>query len=84
MAKQGYLRDSVLVKNILKGDTLHCQELIWDQKTERFYTDKAVQIHKKGGTIIYGIGMEAPQDFSGYTIFQVTGPLAVPQNGLPR
>jgi LPS export ABC transporter protein LptC len=79
-----FLRDSVVVKNILKGDTLHCKELWWDQKSEKFYTDKAVRINKKGGTVIYGIGMEAPQDFSGYTILQVTGPLAVPQNGLPR
>ena len=79
-----FLKDSVVVKNVLKGDTLHCRELWWDQKTEKFYTDKPVRINKKGGTIIYGVGLEAPQDFSGYTILQPTGPLAVPENGLPR
>ena len=47
-----YLRDSVVVKNILKGDTLYCKELWWDQKAEKFYTDKPVQIHKAGGTIL--------------------------------
>jgi LPS export ABC transporter protein LptC len=78
-----YLRDSVVVKNILKGDTLYCRELWWDQKTEKFYTDKPVQIHKKGGTLIYGEGLEAPQDFSGYSIFKVTGPLAVEGKRLP-
>jgi LPS export ABC transporter protein LptC len=79
-----FLRDSVVVKNIIKGDTMHCRELWWDKKEQRFYTDKAVRINKKGGTVIYGIGFEAPQDFSGYTIFQVTGPLAVEGKILPK
>jgi LPS export ABC transporter protein LptC len=79
-----YLRDSVVVMNILKGDTLYCKELWWDQKKEKFYTDKPVQIHKSGGTVLYGTGLEAPQDFSGYTIFQITGPFAFPAGGMPR
>ncbi len=78
------LRDSVVVKNILKGDTLYCRELWWDQKAEKFYTDKPVRIHKAGGTILYGTGLEAPQDFSGYTIYQITGPFAFPENAMPR
>jgi len=78
------LRDSVVVKNIVKGDTLYCKELWWDQRAEKFYTDKPVQIHKSGGTILYGMGLEAPQDFSGYTIFQISGPFAFPENGMPK
>ena len=78
------LRDSVVVKNILKGDTLYCKELWWDQKAEKFYTDKPVQIHKSGGTVLYGTGLEAPQDFSGYTIYQITGPFAFPAEGMPK
>ena len=63
------LRDSVVVKNIIKGRHAdHCRELWWDQKTEKFYTDKPVHILKKGGTDIHGIGFEAPQDFNSYTI----------------
>lgn len=79
-----YLRDSVVVMNILKGDTLYCMELWWDQKAEKFYTEKPVQIHKSGGTILFGTGLEAPQDFSGYTIYQITGPFAFPANGMPK
>jgi LPS export ABC transporter protein LptC len=79
-----YLRDSVVVMNIAKGDTLYCKELWWDKKAEKFYTDKPVQIHKSGGTILYGTGLEAPQDFSGYTIYQITGPFAFPENGMPK
>jgi LPS export ABC transporter protein LptC len=79
-----FLKDCVIVKNILKGDTLNCQELWWDQRLEKFYTDKQVRINKKGGTIIYGKGFEAPQDFSGYTLYQVMGPLAVKGNEVPK
>jgi len=79
-----FLKDSVVVKNVLKGDTLYCRELWWDQKAEKFYTDKPVRIHKKGGTIIYGTGFEAPQDFSGYTIFQIKGPYGVPESGFKK
>jgi LPS export ABC transporter protein LptC len=79
-----FLKDSVVIKNIMKGDTLYCKELWGDQKAEKFYTDKPVQIHKSGGTILYGTGLEAPQDFSGYTIYQITGPFAFPGNGLPK
>ena len=43
-----YLRDSVVVMNILKGDTLYCKELWWDQKAEKFYTDKPVRFIKPG------------------------------------
>jgi hypothetical protein len=78
------LRDSVVVKNVIQRDTLYCRELWWDQKAEKFYTDKPVRIHKAGGTILYGTGLEAPQDFSGYTIYQITGPFAFPENGMPR
>ena len=69
-----FLKDSVVVKNILKGDTLRCRELWWDQRTHKFFTDKAVQIFKRGGTVINGTGFEAPEDFSGYTIYQIQGP----------
>jgi LPS export ABC transporter protein LptC len=67
-----YLRDTVVVKNILKGDTVHCQELWWDQHTEKFYTDKPVRIYQKD-KILFGVGMEADQNFRWYTIKKLTG-----------
>jgi LPS export ABC transporter protein LptC len=79
-----FLKDSVVVKNILKGDTLRCRELWWDQKTQKFTTNKPVRIYKRGGTVIYGEGLEAPQDFSGYTIMQITGPYGFPENTIPK
>ena len=70
-----YLRDSVIVFNI-KGDTLRCPELWWDQNTKKFYTDKFVRITQPD-KIIFGHGMEAEQDLSRYSVFKPTGIIIV-------
>jgi LPS export ABC transporter protein LptC len=67
-----FLRDSVVVKNILKGDTVHCKTLWWDQHSERFTTDDSVRIYTPD-KILYGTGMEADQNFRWYTIKKMTG-----------
>lgn len=65
-----YLKDSVIVFNIY-GDTLQTPELWWDQNIQKFYTDKPVRI-RKGGHMIYGVGMEARQDLSDIHITRIT------------
>ncbi|KAH0533697.1 hypothetical protein FGG08_007592 [Glutinoglossum americanum] len=75
-----FLRDSVVAMNIITHDTLKTDELWWDQNTQKFYTNKPVDIHKKDGTIIHGQdGMEAPQNFSSYVIYNSTGRGIVPK-----
>jgi LPS export ABC transporter protein LptC len=76
-----FLQDSVVVKNLAKGDTLRCQELWWDQHTERFTTDKPVRIYTPD-KILYGTGMEADQNFRWYTIKKLTG--TVLTSGMPK
>jgi LPS export ABC transporter protein LptC len=66
------LRDSVVVSNI-KGDTLKCPELWWDQNTKKFYTDSVVRLKTVDKTIYGGKGMQADQDLSRWSIFQPTG-----------
>ncbi|HVM87542.1 MAG TPA: LPS export ABC transporter periplasmic protein LptC [Puia sp.] len=78
-----FLKDSVIVKNILKGDTLHCDELWWDQTTQKFYTDKKVRINTKD-KIIFGTGLEAAQNFSWYVISRVNGTIMTSGNELPK
>jgi LPS export ABC transporter protein LptC len=78
-----FLRDSVVVKNILKGDTVRCRELWWDQHTEKFYTDKPVRIYQKD-KILYGTGMEADQNFRWYTITKLTGTVLTAESGMPK
>jgi LPS export ABC transporter protein LptC len=67
-----FLKDSVVVKNILKGDTVRCRTLWWDQRSERFTTDDPVRIYEPD-KILYGTGMEADQNFRWYTIKHMTG-----------
>jgi LPS export ABC transporter protein LptC len=76
-----FLRDSVVVINIEKGDTLRTNELWWDQKTEEFFTDKPVRIYQKDKTI-FGHGLRAKQDFSSYDIFNITGTVLTKGNEL--
>ena len=78
-----FLRDTVVVKNILKGDTLHCKYLWWDQHTQRFTTDDSVRIHQKD-KILYGTGMEADQNFRWFTIRHMTGIILTSGNNLPK
>jgi len=65
-----FLDDSIRVYNI-KGDTLFCKELTWDQSLGRFHTQKPVRIHTPD-MIMYGEGLSAPQDFKTFEIFKVT------------
>lgn len=76
-----YLRDSVVVINLDKGDTLKTDELWWDQTTQEFYTDKPVEIRQRDKTV-YGNGLRAAQDFSWYDIFNITGVVLTSGEGL--
>ena len=77
-----FLRDSVVVKNIIKGDTLHCKYLWWDQNTQKFNTDDSVQIYTKD-KILFGTGMEADQNFRWYTIKHLRGSVLTSENAMP-
>jgi LPS export ABC transporter protein LptC len=78
-----FLRDTVVVKNVLKGDTLHCDELWWDQHTQKFYTNKKVRIYTKT-QILWGTGMVADQNFRWYNITDLTGSILTGNNGIPK
>jgi LPS export ABC transporter protein LptC len=78
------LRDSVLVQNLKNGDTLRTQELWWDQDKQQFYTDKPAHIYQRDKIIFAENGLQAAQNFSSYTLFNSSGPVAVPNNGMPK
>lgn len=61
-----FLRDSVVVFN-MKGDSLFCKELYWDQAKSIFYTEKNVILHQPNQKV-YGKGMIADQNFKWFTI----------------
>jgi LPS export ABC transporter protein LptC len=65
-----FLKDNVIVYNVL-GDTLWCKEMIWDQVTNKFTTDKDVIVKQHNPIAkIYGKGFEANQDLSDIHIFK--------------
>jgi len=74
-------RDSVVVVNN-KGEKLQTEELIWNSKLERIYTEKFVRI-TKGDQINYGDGLEATQDFKWSRIKKLRGSIPVSNSDLP-
>jgi LPS export ABC transporter protein LptC len=81
--KKVFLRDSVVVMNKLRGDTLRTSELWWDQGTERFFTDKPVFIHTKDKVFYGEHGMVAAQNFEWWVLNQGSGTVTVPKDSLP-
>lgn len=75
------VRDSVVVIN-KQGEKLQTEELIWNQKIERFYTDKFVKI-TLNGEVTYGEGLEANQDFTYIKIKNQRGSIPVNKGDLP-
>ncbi len=80
--KKVFLKDSIRVINILKGDTLYCNELYWDRSRigNEFYTDKPVKVRTR--TIRQdGTGMNASQDFKNWAITYPVGSMEM-QEGI--
>jgi hypothetical protein len=93
-----YLRDHVVFFNN-KGDTIYCEDMYWDQSTEKFYTyKKATVVRNFGLTRITPLkGMTASQDFSHISFFllkddsfffvpdsaKASGPVAPPVTDTP-
>lgn len=81
-----YLRDSVKIINMLKGDTIYCEDLYWDRSRTNveFYTNKKVQIRQKDGQYMNGSGMEADQAFKNYHLTNGNGVLNSKGDGFPK
>ncbi len=65
-----FLKDSVIVIQQFRQDTLRCEELWWDQNKQKFFTDKPIRITKADGTLIPGQGLESDQDFKNWKILR--------------
>lgn len=60
-------------------EEMETQELTWNERTKKIYTDKQVKI-KTPDHIIYGYGFDSDEDFSNYTIRKVNGIVSVDDN----
>jgi LPS export ABC transporter protein LptC len=65
-----FLKGNVVVYTV-KGDTLWCKEMYWDQATSKFHTDKEVVVKQHSPiSKIYGLGLEANQDLTDIKIMK--------------
>ena len=66
--KRIFVQDNVVLYN-KRNDQLMTDELIWDEKTEELYTNKAVKIAQPSvGDTSFGFGFKADQDFTRFEI----------------
>ncbi len=65
------LRGNVAVRNI-KGEKFDTQQLYWNQKTEKVYSDKYIEIEQEDKTIT-GYGFDSNQQFTNYIIRRAAG-----------
>jgi LPS export ABC transporter protein LptC len=72
------VRDSVVWESI-EGEKLETEELIWQERKKKIYTNKFVVVTRPD-EIIYGHGFEADQDFSYSRINAIEGRLKVDEN----
>jgi LPS export ABC transporter protein LptC len=76
------VRDSVVIVN-KKGERLSTEELVWNKRAGKFYTEKKVQITTPS-QVMYGDGLEANEDFSIYKITNLRGTLQVDKTEMPQ
>ena len=69
-------RGKVEVKNLQKSEQLNTEELFWKPAEKKIFTEKFVTIRQQGD-VIYGVGLDAKQDLSDYTIRTPTGEFEV-------
>lgn len=77
------VRENVCVVN-KKGEKLNTEELVWNQKLDKFYTDKKVTITTPPNQVMYGQGLEANADFSWYKINNLKGNISVDDKEIPK
>lgn len=73
--QQTIFRDSVVIHNRL-DEEVYTEEMTWDEGEEKVFSDKFVRIITPDKRIT-GKGFEANQEFTEYTIKQITGQVYV-------
>ncbi|MBT3382701.1 MAG: LPS export ABC transporter periplasmic protein LptC [Prolixibacteraceae bacterium] len=68
-------KNNVIATNA-KGDTLKTEHLIWEEKTERIYTDEFVKIIR-ADQIITGIGFQSDQNLENWKIKNPKGTIYI-------
>lgn len=79
--KSFFARNNVTFTNYEKGQTLHTEELFWDQAAKRIRTEKFFRIDGNDGYWAEGYGMETDELFQDYIMHKVTASYNKNENG---
>ncbi|MGB1204507.1 MAG: LPS export ABC transporter periplasmic protein LptC [Chitinophagales bacterium] len=74
--QQTIVRENVVWVSATEQKRIESEELIWDERNKKIRSDKFVKVTTETESI-FGTGFEAEQDFSRYTILNITGILKV-------
>ena len=69
--------DSVVARNILTGERLDTEELFWDEKNKKIYSNVFTKITNEDGTFYGEKGFEADQDLENYKLIGSSGTVKV-------
>ncbi len=78
--KKVIAKSNVIIKNLQKQEQLNTEELIWNQKTKRIYTDKFVTIITDNQVLYGEKGIEADENFNKWTINKLKGNVKIDEN----
>ena len=71
--------------NTAKQERLLTDELTWNPQTQKVYTDKRVVVENQiTGERLNGLGLDANQDFTQYSIRKPTGFFNAPAGMVPN
>lgn len=68
--------DSVIIFDLISGDSVITNEVIWDQRRRSIYSTQSVKQVKRDGSVNYGDGFDADERFTRYTIIHPHGEMA--------
>lgn len=68
--------DSVIIYDLINGDSVMTNEVIWDQRRRSIYSTQPVRQVKRDGSVNYGDGFDADERFTRYTIIHPHGEMA--------
>lgn len=75
-------KNNVIATNA-QGDSLKTEHLIWEEKSEKIYTDEFVKIIRPG-SVISGVGLVSDQALQDWKILKPTGTIYVEVNNENR
>lgn len=69
LRKTWRLKGNVFIKNI-KNETFNTEELFWDEKVQKIYSDKYIEIKRPNKLELKGFGFESNTNMTEYKIFR--------------